>query len=253
MTTLAELVREAKERNLQLDASSKALLDSDDTDEVQVENAKTVERDVLLTLWDKVARIGLCHYYLQRIDADARKLRDNAKLRLEAYELRRTLCSEIREQIKVAERKLRYSSIDHRKALSLKIKLLRRYVACLKDDIKTAESDDKDVRKAREEEKKEGEHSLSASQRWKRRQLAPRAQKSGADRGPRWTVEEVEALELEAYTVPFRDAGRLRGEELREALRAFCARLLLRRNVNASLPLPNPLLAWTDPATTDVK
>ena len=64
----------------------------------------------------------------------------------------------------------------------------------------------------------------------------------------------MEALELEAYTVPFWDAGRLRGEELREALRAFRARLLLRRNVNASrLPLPNPLLAWTDPATTDDK
>ena len=183
LTKLTEMVAEAEHLYKILDARRAALCDRDDTDKAQVKNVKTVERDELLTLWGRVAVIGLHRYDLQEIEADAKKLEDSTELRLEAYELRRDLCSEIKDQLKVAERKLQDNSFFtnvhktekiYRKTKTLErtlernIVLLRKYVECLEKDIATSERDDEDVKNALAE----GEQSLSsASQRRNKRKV----------------------------------------------------------------------------------
>ena len=184
LTKLTEMVAEAEHLYKILDARRAALCDRDDTDKAQVKNVKTVERDELLTLWGRVAVIGLHRYDLQEIEAEAKMmLEDSTELRLEAYELRRDLCSEIKDQLKVAERKLQDNSfftnvhktekIDRKtktleRTLERNIVLLRKYVECLEKDIATSERDDEDVKNALAE----GEQSLSsASQRRNKRKV----------------------------------------------------------------------------------
>ena len=167
------MVREATQQVAKLYKTHRALCDTTGADEAQVENAKTVERDVLLTLWHEVATIALLQYDLQEIDANAKQHPHNTALRLEAYKCREKLRGEIRYQVAVAERKLQDKqlvtdvpetspeAIDHRKTLTKNIELLMKYEAKL-------ESDDECVKKLLEQASEEEERSLTVRERMRR-------------------------------------------------------------------------------------
>ncbi len=214
LTTLIQMVDEAKVRNLNLDERYRALCGIAEADEVQVANVKTVERDVQIALWHKVAAISLHHYDLQRIeqriDAVAEKRRDNTKLRLEAYECRKALHREVCVQVKVAQRKMQDSqlvtdvaetsqkAIDRRNTFKKNISLLQKYAECLEGDIAASESDDEDVKELLKKALDEIEERLGPFQRLKQRLLAhPRLRRPGRRRRPvlQRTKEEQEEFD----------------------------------------------------------
>jgi hypothetical protein len=194
--SLITLVREAKERYLTLLARCSDLRQIRGTDEAEVENIRTVERDVLLTLWHKVAEIALLQYDLQKIDADAKREvgDDNGKsLRLKAYAIRKQLWGLIRTQEEGAEGATRIGkrrmveefplapdnvfkveaspqAIERRwntlKAeYTTHIKDLRKYAARVEKDMATSEREDADVKKVRQEELEVDVLSLRPQQR----------------------------------------------------------------------------------------